>query len=180
MNWPKNRELEDWQADIPFDDIRLSWRPWTWTGNDRPWNPSDEDMAVIFPKGTQSLTTWGRTAGTKQLDPHWIAVQSGTPLHTDPGYPRWSHHLILRVTEPATLHGMSADKGVDLCRGQYYRLDGHSPHRLRHLGPKPRWYVACSIDSDEPQDADEMIRQLITYAVAAEHFPKDFRHGQKT
>ena len=61
-------------------------------------NPSNEMLENLFPiKGKQSLRTWGRSKGEHaNLDPHWMRIKRGTPLHTDPLYKRYSHHFVLK------------------------------------------------------------------------------------
>ena len=67
--------------------------------------PSDDDLKKAFQVDefgkTKRLKTWGRKVEKGKTiltnDPHWIAVRNGTPLHVDPRYPRYSHHLKIRL-----------------------------------------------------------------------------------
>lgn len=151
-----NPLLEVAQVDLP-DDLII---------------PDDETLGQIFPGDGHQLKTWGRsTVGgkeTRTFDPHWIGVRKGTPLHTDPAYPRYSHHLILRA-DSMWLWGMGKER-VDISRGTYFVLDGHSPHQLcvDPAYPKdapPPFYVAVSFDMpQEPGPMDAILPQLIKYA----------------
>ena len=130
--------------------------------------PDDSTLQEIFPGGNHSLKTWGRTEGTLVFDPHWIGVRKQTPLHIDPRYPQYSHHLVLRADD-LYLWGMSKTS-LDIKRGSFYILDGHSPHQLcehpRPKGSAPAWYVAVSMDSQKtPIEPEVAIPQLLAYAL---------------
>lgn len=132
--------------------------------------PDDDALARIFPGGSHSLKTWGRAGNTKVLDPHWIGVRKPTPMHVDPAYPRYSHHLVLRC-DGMWVWGMAKEK-EQIVRGSFFILDGHSPHQLagdrRPKGSPPQWYVAVSYDtSEEPSTAERVIPLLMAYALSA-------------
>lgn len=129
--------------------------------------PDEETLAAIFPGDGHSLKTWGRTEGTKVNDPHWIGVRKPTPLHIDPAYPRYSHHVVLRCDD-LWLWGLDRE-ALPVSRGMFFILDGHSPHQLtgdrRPKGAPAPWYVACSLDTvDAPLPPDVAIPIILRYA----------------
>ena len=128
--------------------------------------PSVEDLRQVFPGAKQSLKTWGRTPGVLNgVEPHWIGVHKQTPLHVDPMYPRYTHHLLLRVDDFA-LRGV--DKvGCPLIRGSYVVVDTHSPHQLFARTKSAVWYLAVSMDSPVKLPRTEVLPALIRYAKTA-------------
>ena len=127
----------------------------------------DETLGRIFPGTNHQLKTWGRTAGTRAHDPHWIGVRGPTPLHRDPAYPRYSHHLVLR-SDDLWVRGLDL-RETHIRRGTFWILDAHSPHQLcappRKRGALLGWYFACSIDTpDAPLQPDDAIERCIAYA----------------
>ena len=104
----------------------------------------DEDAfnEVLSGKGHQ-LKTWGNAESTSE--PHWIGVKKQTPLHTDPRYPRYTWHLILKVDNFA-LRGLNKEE-VLLEDNMLILLDTHSPHQLLSKSNDSMYYFACSIDS---------------------------------
>lgn len=130
--------------------------------------PTDEMLAKVFPRAGFSLQTWGRTqaleGGVKlACDPHWIAVRGGTTLHLDPKYPRYSHHLKVRVDPDIICRGMDKTE-LKLVRGTFYILDAGSPHQVVCRGPG-KWNVAVSVDSDIVLNPREVIRACKLYAL---------------
>ena len=72
--------------------------------------PDDLSLKLIFKTDGYKLQTWGRSKDSdgKTIltnDPHWIAVRKSTPLHFDPKYPRYSHHLKIRVDDGIYVRG---------------------------------------------------------------------------
>ena len=124
--------------------------------------PTDDMLAEVFKGKGHQLRTWGRTQGVKVDDPHWIGVKGQTPLHWDPAYPRYSHHLKIRVDEWAACRGMNKI-ALKMTRGLFYILDTHSPHQVISKDKKWTWNVAISLDSHEIRDTDETIAKLIEY-----------------
>jgi hypothetical protein len=129
--------------------------------------PTDDQLSTVFKTDGYRLQTWGRSVGadgkTKRcMDPHWIAVRNGTPLHNDKAYPRYTHHLKIRVDEGIFARGLNK-KEVQLVRGLFYVLDTHSPHQVFHRPKKPGWNVSCSIDSDTPLNPKTAIPMLLEY-----------------
>ena len=121
-----------------------------------------------FKPKTGRLKTWGRSKGLDgkvqyEDDPHWIAVRNGTPLHTDPPYPRYSHHLKVRVDEGIFVRGLDKVE-LKLTTGTFYILDTHSPHQVFNKSPIDGWNVAVSIDSYRKWDPDEAIEACVDFA----------------
>jgi hypothetical protein len=139
--------------------------------NDSYLKPTNEMLNVVFPSEKHQLKTWGRKARTKTHDPHWIGVKHKTPLHYDPAYPRYSHHLVLRA-DGHTIRGMSKNE-VAIQRGTFYVLDGHSPHQLLTNDKKSIWYLAVSIDSDNSMTVDDVVMVLLEFALTADFFKKE-------
>lgn len=146
--------------------------------------PTDEDMVTVADRlGVKKigLQTWGRAvdaAGKTILtgDPHWIAVQGSTPLHYDPRYPRYSHHLKVRVDDFTYVRGL-AKTVWKLHRGLFYILDTHSPHQVFKAQrggdwrTKPSWNIAASIDSHEVLHPAEIIPRLVGFILAEPFLP---------
>ena len=134
--------------------------------------PNELQLRQVF--GVESfgkahrLKTWGRKIDNegKQVlenDPHWIAVRNGTPLHYDVIYPRFSHHLKVRVDFGTFVRGMDKQE-LELKRGVFYILDTHSPHQVFLKHKIDAWNVAVSIDSDTVLPVEETIARCIDYA----------------
>lgn len=133
--------------------------------------PNENQLLKVFKRDGFKLQTWGRSkdekGNTKLInDPHWIAVRKGTPLHYDPKYPRYSHHLKIRVDDGIYVRGIDK-KELKLERGTYYVLDAHSPHQVFHKNKFGVWNVAVSIDSHEVIPSSEAIPILQNYAESA-------------
>jgi|21_taG_2_1085346.scaffolds.fasta_scaffold20511_3 hypothetical protein len=128
--------------------------------------PSDAVLNEIFKKG-ETLKTWGRSKKDGKTvvrnDPHFIACSKNTPLHVDPRYPRYSHHLKIRVDSEIYARGI--DKvAMKLNRGTFYILDTHSPHQIFQnkevSTDRTSWNVACSLDSDDILDTSIVPRMM--------------------
>lgn len=137
--------------------------------------PTEQHLSKVFKTDGFKLQTWGRSIDSEGKtiltnDPHWIAVKKGTPLHHDPKYPRYSHHLKLRVDDGIFVRGLDLEE-LELKRGTYYVLDAHSPHQVFHKSKQAVWNVAVSIDSHEVIDAKEAIPALIKFAETASIVP---------
>ena len=134
--------------------------------------PTDEQLETIFETKGYKLQTWGRTKDSKGKevrtnDPHWIGVRKGTPLHTDFAYPRYSHHLKIRVDDGIIVRGLNKME-LELERGIFYILDTHSPHQVLHKKKSAIWNVAVSIDSHEMLDPRECIKKSIEFAAVSD------------
>ena len=95
-------------------------------------------------------------------------------MHTDPPYPRYSHHLKIRVDLGLFVRGLDKVE-LKLERGLIYALDTHSPHQVfnkskgwaKHDG----WNVAVSFDSDRVWDKDEAVALCLQYIDNAPFIP---------
>ena len=137
--------------------------------------PTEQHLARVFQTDGFKLQTWGRrkdSDGKTVLtnDPHWIAVKRGTPLHYDPKYPRYSHHLKIRVDDGIFVRGLDQVE-LELKRGTYYVLDAHSPHQVFHKNKFGQWNVAASIDSHEVIPQDEAVQTLLNFVRTASFVP---------
>lgn len=162
-------ELQDWQRSFPVVETQTV---------DLPKGviyPNEKQLLQVFQRDGFKLQTWGRKKddnGKTILtnDPHWIAVRKGTPLHNDPKYPRYSHHLKIRVDDGIIVRGLDL-KELPLYRGTYYVLDAHSPHQVLHKNKMAVWNVAVSIDSHDVLPMKKTIDILIDYALNAPFIP---------
>lgn len=168
MDVPWTYQLKSHQSANPIIHVRQVKLPENFV------MPTDEQLKRVFgvkefkPKQSR-LKTWGRSvddAGKTilQNDPHWIAVRNGTPLHYDPKYPRYSHHLKIRVDGATFVRGLSKLE-LNLQRGTFYIFDTHSPHQV--LAPEGAWNVSISVDSDNILCADETVAACIEYGLTA-------------
>ena len=159
----------DWKFDKPMRTGMIA-NPFVYTevvdlSATNALNPTDEQLDYVFPTPRHSLKTWGRTKGKLVLDPHWIGVRKQTPLHFDPKYPKYTHHLLLK-TDNFVLRGYNKEE-VELTRGLFFIMDGHSPHQLLSRAKDANWYIAVSMDGDEVLDRDFVLGKLIEYASVA-------------
>lgn len=139
--------------------------------------PSEQALMRVFQtndfrKGSGRLTTWGREVDRDgnlvlQKSAHWIAVRNGTPLHVDPRYPRYSHHLKVRCDKNIAVRGLDKKESF-LSRGSFYILDTHSPHQVVNHNKYDVWNVAVSVDSDHILNADETIEQCLKFLETAD------------
>jgi len=120
-------------------------------------------LETMFPSNNHSLKTWGRTPGVTEMDPHWIGVRKGTPLHTDKAYPRITHQIMVNVDPGFVLRGLNKDE-MPLARGLFFVLDTHSPHQLYAPAAGPQWYLALSVDTKQDDVPDgEIVKLLLDY-----------------
>lgn len=118
----------------------------------------DELLKVLMGKGHQ-LKTWGGAQSTSE--PHWIGVKKQTPLHTDPRYPRYTWHLIVKVDNFA-LRGINKEE-IKLENNMLILLDTHSPHQLYALDKTANYYLAVSMDSKTIMPKEVVLPKLIDY-----------------
>lgn len=119
-------------------------------------------LKTIFPHNKHQLKTWGNISTSEC---HFIAVQKQTPLHTDKGFPKYTHHLILYV-DNFILRGLDKQE-LPIQRGTYFVLDGHSPHQLLAKQKDARYYLAVSYDSQKFEHKDFVISKMIEYLKTA-------------
>jgi len=129
--------------------------------------PNQTTLLKVFKSVGYTLQTWNRKLDSKGVevlenDPHWIAVRKSTPLHHDPKYPRYSHHLKVRVDPEIYVRGLDKVE-LELKRGLFYILDTHSPHQIISKTKYSIWNVAASIDSSIILDVTETKNRLINY-----------------
>lgn len=122
------------------------------------------ELAQLFPGDSHQLKTWGRTPGTLRLDPHWIGVRYATPLHIDPKYPRYTHHLIVHASPGFVLRGHDKVETA-VVPGAYLVVDTHSPHQLFAQAKTSKWYLAVSLDADAVLDHDQILPVLAAYVL---------------
>jgi hypothetical protein len=124
---------------------------------------SDAAMVRLYGdvKAHQRLRTWGHTPGEDvDLAVHYLSTRGGTNLHTDPGYLRFTHQLVLR-NDGFVQHGLAPVLPPVMEPGCLSCLDTHSPHKVA-VDPRvkwerrgPRYKVALAVDRAEPLDPDE-------------------------
>lgn len=131
--------------------------------------PSVSDLEAIFDTPGASLKTWNREKDQegkvkKINDPHWLCVKKGIKMHTDTGFPRYSHQLKVKVDPGTFVRGLDGTETM-LCRGMFYILDTHSPHEVFHKEKGSMWNVTASIDHNIRLDAASTLKRLIAYAL---------------
>lgn len=137
-----------------------------------------EMLETMFPSTKHSLKTWGRTPGADlAMDPHWIGVRSGGPLHTDKAYPRFTHQIVVNADPGFVVRGLHKI-GVPVQRGTFFVLDTHSPHQLYAESGHPTWYLALSVDTrtDTVLDKD-IIALLLQYGASFVFTDADAKFG---
>ena len=154
--------------DYVLNDDQRAW-PLVWIVDevDLPLqvDTSDEMLERAFGPGTsRKLKSWGHSG---PVGVHWLATRSGTVLHTDPAYARYTHHLILR-NDGFRLIGMEDREVQPLIQGTMYCLDTHSPHqvvadpRLSGLRRgKPVYKLQAAFDTDDPWQPDAALEVLL-------------------
>ena len=153
MNVKWDIKLKDWQKENPILYTEKNVL-------DFKYNFIESDFdEVLFGKG-QQLKTWGGVESTSE--PHWIGVKKGTPLHTDPRYPRYSWQLVLKV-DNFGLRGINKEE-VKLENGMLFLLDTHSPHQLFSYDKSAMIYFACSMDSKVLTSKTIAKEKLLNYA----------------
>lgn len=124
---------------------------------------------------SKRLTTWGRSVDDPD-GPHWIGVRSGTTLHTDPRYPRYTHQLVV-FNQGWNIAGLDMrPSSVGLGVGDLFCCDTHSPHILlrdgRHRPAREDiYYLAVSMDSAEPMGHEDVIGPLVRFATSWDYSP---------
>ena len=122
-------------------------------------------LQQIFKDGgskSRRLRSWGKVT---QFSPHFLATRSGTNMHTDPKYPRFSWHLIL-YNGGFRIRGVSDTEQPVLNPGVMYLLDTHSPHEVirdERLPQESNYKVQIAIDSHEPTPREVAIEQIMEY-----------------
>lgn len=117
-------------------------------------------LARYGPGRAMRLNTYGHLGD--KYSAHIISVRSGTPLHIDPAYTRYTHQLIVH-NDGWYLHGLDASMPQEpFAVGTFFCMDTHSPHKVSpdlRLGTG-LWYVALVVDADKPLDTLEALTRL--------------------
>lgn len=152
MDIKRGYQLKHWQSDDP---IVWSVR----TELTMPERAFEGMLLDVFGQGrAKRLQTWQRCA-TYPDGPHWIGVRSGTPLHTDPRYPRYTHQLVVR-NDGWVLNGMGTKRHL-VGTGTLLCLDTHSPHQLtKSQDNRGLFYLAASMDAGVELDASLVHQEL--------------------
>ncbi len=125
--------------------------------------PEIEVLEKIFSGKGPLIKTWGHEVGQKEFDPHWIGTRGRKRLHSDPAYPRYSHHLKIRVDEGIYVWGLSREK-LFLRRGLFYILDAHSPHEIGTGPANPDGFnIGIAIDASAPLEVLGVIARLVKF-----------------
>lgn len=153
MDWKRDRPLADGQTAHP-----VLWRELV----RETWLSSSTVSLILsgaFGRGRgRSLKTWERDKVAPD-GPHWIGVRGGTPLHTDPRYPRYTHQWVIH-NGGWFVGGVGCEVDDDpFVPGTFFCLDTHSPHILV---PDPRigagsFYLAVSVDSPTRLDREAVL-----------------------
>lgn len=127
---------------------------------------SDEDLAAIMGDGgsrSRRIVTFGHTVPNDRAAPHFLLTRAGTPLHTDPAYVRFTHHVVLR-NEGMGIRGLSgAFTEEPLSRGAFYCLDSWSPHEVAPDERLPQvglYKCQMAVDSPEPLTPEEALLRM--------------------
>jgi hypothetical protein len=128
---------------------------------DLNYNFNAEKFNEVLEGNKHQLKTWGGAESTSK--PHWIGVKKATPLHTDPRYPRYTWHYILKVDN----FGLRGVDKVDtkLENNMLILLDTHSPHQLFSYSKEALYYFACSIDSKKIMGKSRAKEKLHQYVL---------------
>lgn len=126
---------------------------------------ADEDLAVIYGdwgRTTSRIRTYGHLVPGDKRAAHFLTTRRGLPMHTDTGYTRFTHHLILR-NDGLRIHGLADPDRAPLTPGTLYCLDTWSPHtvvRDTRLGAG-LYKLQAAVDDDRPLDPDEVTMRLL-------------------
>lgn len=166
--WKKDQGLLSWQTMRPvlwMHQIELA----------PGWGPDVSDAffrELWGPGNERRIKTWGRDAATI----HYLASRAGTAMHTDPKYPRYTHHLTLR-NDGWRIHGLdTAVEQPPILRGTVLCLDTHSPHQVSRdprlaagIGAK----IAIAIDSATPYEFPAVLEMLLASPRCLDKSPLD-------
>ncbi len=117
---------------------------------------SDEVMeAVMKNRGLKSFGHKHDKSGRqKRARVHFLGSANGVALHTDPGFERYSHHMIVRNDGFLTT-GFDGEILQPLEPGTIYCLDTYSPHtvvldeRMLDKGNEPRFKLDICVDDQK-------------------------------
>lgn len=159
MNLPSNYQLKVWQI---ADPILWSARV-TEDCSVPPMLCMDLLLAKFGGGKSQRLQTWERDPADPD-GPHLIGVRTGTPMHVDPKYPRYTHQIVLLNTGVGVI---GFDKKLRHCfePGVAFCCDTHSPHQViadPRLG-MDKHYLAASMDAKEQLPINEWVPRLTAF-----------------
>lgn len=139
---------------------------------------TNEDMHVIQGDGTaQRVFTYGHAKGNKRdgTDPHFITTRTSYQLHTDTGFVRFTHQVVLRndgflvggLAVAAALQDAAAGGKLTLPVaqpvGSMYCLDTHSPHGVFRDDRLPQagiYKLQAVVDADHPLTPEQVVKAL--------------------
>jgi hypothetical protein len=108
------------------------------------------------------IRSWGKE---DDFSPHFLATRSGTPMHTDPRYPRYTWHLILH-NGGYRIRGLADIEVAPLTPSTMYLLDTHSPHEVtidQRLPQINHYKVQMAIDSKTPISREIAAERMLDY-----------------
>lgn len=153
--WPDQAELGPRQTANP-----ILWQT-EWKGP-LPAVTADQLLAIHGPGKGHRVLTYGHAGGNKRngRDPHFITTRSGYGMHTDDGFVRFTHQVVL-YNGGWNVHGL-AGQGDPQRRRAVYCLDTWSPHII---APDPRlgtgiYKLQAAVDSDRPMTFAEVVEAL--------------------
>lgn len=128
-----------------------------------PLDLSDAALEPVFGEGRgRRLKSWAHDDDGV----HWLATRSGTALHMDKTYIRYTHHMVLR-NDGWRIRGLYDDDDLpEMVPGTIYCLDTHSPHqvvpddRLLSPGQRPLYKLQIVVDSENPLDYESALDLL--------------------
>lgn len=123
-------------------------------------------LELIFGPGTsRKLKSWAHD----QDGVHWLGTRTGTFMHQDTTFTRYTHHLLLR-NDGYRIRGLDdTERHPLMVPGVMYCLDTHSPHqvvaddRLSPEAGKPVYKLQIAVDRDEPLSPQEAWPLLARY-----------------
>ena len=158
--WPPDRELRIDQSANP-----IVWCTHPRTTEDLP-EVTDADIDTMFGDfgaTSRRIITYGHVVPKDKHSAHFLATRRGLKMHTDPGYVRFTHHLVLR-NDGLGITGLSATvRYPTFERGALYCLDSWSPHCVDWDDRLPRtglYKVQAAIDADYPMSVEEVLDEL--------------------
>ena len=132
----KGMPLEDWQTDRPITLLEIIEIPDLFLDAfvDKEYGDRKGVKAINYNRKNKS-------------DPYFVCCRGSWRLHTDPGYNRYAHHIILRACN-AKLTGYLDDYRIEA--GQALIIDSHSPHALMPINPKSEvFFLSLAQDLSE-------------------------------
>lgn len=114
---------------------------------------------------TRRLRTFGHEHGNPRngRDPHFITIRNGYPMHWDPGFVRFTHHVVL-LNQGYAVTGIAGIEAELMTSGAMYCIDSHSPHaviRDPRLEDEGIYKLQAAVDADQPLDPLAVV-QLLT------------------